>query len=74
MAKGDVVTIRYRNGVGVEASATEATQNGRTVGYEIEKDGGSQWVVVREMTRGGTEVRHRRFLMSEVVSIEHDRA
>lgn len=70
MAKGDCIVVRVRTGGGGTFSGeTVARQNGRIVDYSWEKDGGLQWLVVKELTRGGTLVCESRYAASEVVSL-----
>ena len=63
MAKGDTITID-------KAFTVTASQAGRTVDLEWEKDGGINWAVVRERTRGGTLVREVKVAATSIISIE----
>lgn len=67
MAKGDYITVQLRDGGGEKS--IEARQNGRTVSYEWANDGKVQWLVVQELTRGGTTVYEGRFAASDVVAV-----
>ena len=67
MAKGDSVEVRVR---GDDAThLLKAAQNGRKVNYTFEKDGNIVWLVVQEVTRGGTVIDEGRFPASEVTTI-----
>ena len=69
MAKGDRIGVQIRTGGGnTFMGMIEAHQNGRVVDYSWEKDGGLQWLVVQEKTRGGTLIAESRFAATEVVS------
>jgi hypothetical protein len=68
MAKGDTVTVTTKSGIG--DFVVEAQQLGRKIGYAWEKQGTNHWLVVREVTRGGTTVREMIFALDEVVSID----
>jgi len=58
MAKGDQINIAIQ---GVDGTFnTIARQNGRTVTYEFVKEGNINWLVVKELTRGGTVVAETR--------------
>jgi hypothetical protein len=58
MAKGDQIGIGIR---GIDSPfITTARQNGRTVTYEFLKEGTINWIVVKELTRGGTVVNETR--------------
>lgn len=71
MAKGDNIEIHIRGGEhGVLAFSVEAAQNGRRVEYDWDKDGGLQWLVVKEVTRGGTVIEEQRFPVVEVVAMK----
>ena len=67
MSKGDRIMVAVR---GVEGPfVTEASQNGRTVSYEFVKDSGVNWLVVTEITRGGTIVQESRFAADQVTAL-----
>ncbi len=65
MAKGDSVRVVTRT----TDETIVASQNGRTVELDFDKEGGLQWVQVKELTRGGSTVQRALFLVSEVVSV-----
>lgn len=69
MAQGDTISVVYKTGVGTATSTIVATKEGRKVEHETVKEDGAQWIVVRELTRGGTLVREARFTKSEVVAL-----
>jgi hypothetical protein len=70
MAKGDFISVLVRTGNGATTDTkVEAQQNGRNIGYEWVKDGNIAWLVVKEITRGGTTVVENRFAASEVVQM-----
>ena len=67
MSKGDRIMVAVR---GVEGPfVTEATQNGREVSYDFEKESGLTWLTVRETTRGGTIVQESRYAPDQVVAL-----
>lgn len=66
--KGDRIYVGIRNGSeGVVSGEVNATQNGRSVISTIEKDAGVMWLVLQEVTRGGTVVEEIKVQLSEVV-------
>ena len=69
MAKGDKITVHVRAGDALTNYSLEASQNGRTVEVAFERDGNVQWLVVSELTRGGTLVWEDRYKADEVVLV-----
>ena len=71
MAKGDMVKAYVRSG-GQYAIQTgmQVVVQGRSLGYEWEKDGNLQWFVIREKTRGGTTTREVRVAAAELMYFE----
>jgi len=67
MSKGDYIAVGVR-GLG-DAFRTEATQNGRSVTYSFETESKVQWLVVREITRGGTVVQESRYPSDQVLCL-----
>jgi len=65
MAKGDYIVIDTKTGT----ATVTADQNGRRVEIESVKDLGLGWIVMKEVTRGGTVVRETRVVSTEVVSV-----
>ncbi len=67
MAKGDRVEIGVR---GSAQRVAEATQNGRRIDVSTDKEGGVQFLVATELTRGGTIVRKVMVPVTEVTYLE----
>jgi hypothetical protein len=76
MAKSDKIEVHVRNSNGGQFGfipySVEASQAGRKVAYEWEKDGGLQWLVIKEMTRGGTVVHETRVNAADVVLLRRN--
>lgn len=70
MAKGDQITIATRLG---DKVTVIARQNGRRVENSIEKEAGINWLIVREVTRGGTAVQTLKVAMDAVMSVMEER-
>ena len=64
--KGDRINVLVRDHV----TQIAASVSGRTVEATTEKEGGITWLVVREVTRGGTVIHEARFTMTDVVMWE----
>lgn len=69
MAKEDNITVLVRAGDTIVPYVLTASQNGRKVEFEISKADNIVWVVLKELTRGGTVVHEDRFRADEVVGI-----
>lgn len=67
MAKGDKITAWIRSGDTLAPFSIEASQNGRRLEMSFEKDGNIAWIVLTEVTRGGTITWQDRFRADEVV-------
>jgi len=70
MAKGDYITALVRAGDTIAPYGVTASQNGRKVDYEIATADKIVWVVIQELTRGGTVVMEFRFRADEVVGVQ----
>lgn len=66
MAKGDTIKVVTKSGNLLEV---KAAQNGRQVTKNIEKDSGFTWLVVQEVTRGGTVVNETKVALVDVMSV-----
>jgi hypothetical protein len=73
VAKGDIIDVTYRTPVGIQSARVEARQNGRKVEYELTNEQKLSWVVVKEVTRGGTTVMEARFIASEVLAVRTEK-
>jgi hypothetical protein len=67
---GDRVTILVDTGPSIESFVVEASRAGRTVEVVPPRQG---MIVVRELSRGGQEIRASRFMASRVVALIEDR-
>jgi len=68
MAKGDRIYVGIRSGSeGVVSGEVIAKQNGRSVTSTIEKDSGINWLVLQEVTRGGTLIEEIKVNLNDVV-------
>jgi hypothetical protein len=66
MAKGDTIKVWMRD---AETLEIVASQNGRTVEKEISKESGLNWLVIKEVTRGGTVIREMTVALSDVTAV-----
>jgi hypothetical protein len=65
MSKGDYITVAIR---GLEGPwKTEASQNGRTVKHSFNTESGVKWLVIQEITRGGTVIQESRYPADQVL-------
>lgn len=67
MAKGDIINVWIRGREG--ATEIIASQNGRTVEKEYITESGTKWLIVREITRGGTVIREMTVALSDVEAV-----
>jgi hypothetical protein len=65
--KGDLIKVVDRFG---NTSSIQATVSGRNVTAAVEKESGINWLVVAEVTRGGTVVHEARYQVADVVMWE----
>lgn len=70
MSKGDQIAVVVR---GINGPMTmTARQNGRTVEYTFETESKVNWIVVKELTRGGTVVAEHRYPADEVLMLARE--
>lgn len=71
MAKGDRIYIGIRDTQnGAVSGIVEARQNGRSVKSETVKENNINWLVVQEITRGGTIVEEIKVQLNDVILIK----
>lgn len=66
MAKGDSINVVTKTGSQI---SVVAAQNGRKVIKSIEKESGFTWLVIQEVTRGGTVVNETQIALVDVTSV-----
>jgi hypothetical protein len=69
MSQGDYVEVTYGHPGGISSTTLTAEKQGRRVTQEWEKDGNINWLVIRELTRGGTVVREDRYSAATVIHV-----
>lgn len=71
MAKGDRISVGIRNDMGpLMVHDIVARQNGRAVTSTIENENKVNWLVLQEVTRGGTVIEEVKVQLSDVVMIK----
>lgn len=66
MAKGDTITVVTKTGSEI---IVRAAQNGRVVRKSIEKESGISWLVIQEVTRGGTVINETQVSLADVMTV-----
>jgi len=71
MAKGDRISVGIRNDLGpLTSHEIVAKQNGRSVTSTIENENKVNWLVLQEVTRGGTVIEEVKVQLNDVVLIK----